>query len=50
MNYLKMVEMDKYKDYYPDQLSGGMAQRVSIARAFIKDFDVLLMDEPFKGL
>lgn len=50
MQYLKMVEMDNYANYYPDQLSGGMSQRVSIARAFVKDFDVLLMDEPFKGL
>ena len=50
MSCLKMVEMDKYSHYYPNQLSGGMAQRVSIARAFVKDFDVLLMDEPFKGL
>ncbi len=49
-NYLKMVELENFSHYYPNQLSGGMAQRVSIARAFIKDFDVLLMDEPFKGL
>ncbi len=50
MQCLKIVEMDKYSDYYPHQLSGGMAQRVSIARAFVNNFDVLLMDEPFKGL
>ena len=35
---------------YPGQLSGGMAQRVSLARAFLYPSDILLMDEPFKGL
>ncbi len=35
---------------YPKQLSGGMAQRVSLARAFVYPSKILLMDEPFKGL
>ena len=49
-NVLKKMEMDKYSNYYPEQLSGGMAQRVSIARAFIYPSSLLIMDEPFKEL
>ena len=47
---LKMVKMEDYADYYPAQLSGGMAQRVSIARAFAVPSDIILMDEPFSGI
>lgn len=47
---LKMVEMYDEKEKYPSQLSGGMAQRVSLARAFVYDAPLMLMDEPFKGL
>ena len=49
-NYLKMVELDDYKNYKIDALSGGMAQRVSLARAFAYPSHILIMDEPFKGL
>ena len=49
-DYLEKVGLTEYKRYYPAQLSGGMAQRVSIARAFAFDSTLLLMDEPFKGL
>lgn len=48
--YLNLVDLQEYKDYYPHQLSGGMKQRVSIARGFAYGSEVLLMDEPFKGL
>lgn len=49
-NYIEMVELTDYKDYKPKALSGGMAQRVSLARAFAYPSNVLIMDEPFKGL
>src|SRR5690606_8640344 len=40
----------EYKNYYPNSLSGGMKQRISILRAFIYPSQVLIMDEPFKSL
>jgi NitT/TauT family transport system ATP-binding protein len=49
-HYVDMVGLKDFKSYYPDQLSGGMKQRVAIARAFAYPADILLMDEPFKGL
>jgi NitT/TauT family transport system ATP-binding protein len=50
MEVLKMVHLSKYVDSYPHQLSGGMKQRVSIARALVMEPDILLMDEPFSAL
>ncbi len=48
--YISLVQLEKFGDYYPSALSGGMKQRVSLARAFSYDSDIILMDEPFKGL
>ncbi|WP_281543734.1 choline ABC transporter ATP-binding protein [Grimontia sp. SpTr1] len=50
MEKLEMVGLSEWHDKLPHELSGGMQQRVGLARAFCMDSDILLMDEPFSAL
>ncbi len=50
MHWLSRVGLDGFEENYPNQLSGGMQQRVGLARALTNDADILLMDEAFSAL
>ncbi len=50
MEYIKLVGLEGFEHSYPSQLSGGMKQRVGIARAYATNSDIIFMDEPFGAL
>ena len=50
LDVLRLIELDKDAELYPDELSGGMKMRLSIARALYYNGDIFVLDEPFSAL
>ncbi len=50
LRFIQVVGLDKFADFYPKELSGGMKKRVALAAVFANNPEVLLMDEPFGSL
>lgn len=50
LSIIKAVRLDGHEDKYPSKLSGGMQRRTALARAFCYPSDLMLLDEPFKGM
>lgn len=50
ISMLQLIKLEKFRNFYPKHLSGGMEQLTALARAFISDAPILLLDEPFASL